>query len=111
MGLRGPGKNSGLNRENPDILIVMIAEKQIMRGGEEDKRDQNERERDGPSKACRGNKWHSATAPCSNAKIDLYWSSVHLIRRSGLILYSSPLLFGQLNVIECQKLLFMLNAN
>ncbi|KAH0969482.1 hypothetical protein GBA52_028663 [Prunus armeniaca] len=64
MGLRGPGKNSGLNRENPDILIVMIAEKQIMRGGEEDKRDQNERERDGPSKACRGNKWHSATAPC-----------------------------------------------
>lgn len=66
MELRGPGKNSGLNRENPDILIVMIAEKQIMRGGEEDKRDQNERERDGPSKACRGNKWHSATAPCSN---------------------------------------------
>ncbi|ONI33269.1 hypothetical protein PRUPE_1G413600 [Prunus persica] len=66
MGLRGPGKNSGLNRENPDILVVMIAEKQIMRGGEEDKRDQNERERDGPSKACRGNKWHSATAPCSN---------------------------------------------
>ncbi|CAL8996123.1 unnamed protein product [Prunus brigantina] len=64
MELRGPGKNSGLNRENPDILIVMIAEKQIMRGGEEDKRDQNERERDGPSKACRGNKWHSATAPC-----------------------------------------------
>ncbi|KAF7830478.1 homeobox protein ATH1-like [Senna tora] len=32
--------NRSLNRENPDILIVMIAEKQIIGGGEEDKRDQ-----------------------------------------------------------------------
>lgn len=36
--------NRSLNRENPDILIMMIAGKQIIRGGEEDKRDQRERE-------------------------------------------------------------------
>ena len=29
--------NRSLNRENPDILIVIIAEEQIMRGGGEDK--------------------------------------------------------------------------
>lgn len=41
MGLKGPGSNSGLRTENPDILIAEM--KQIMRGGceeEEDKRDQ-----------------------------------------------------------------------
>jgi hypothetical protein len=37
MWLRGPGMNRSLNRENPDILIVIIAEEQIMRGGGEDK--------------------------------------------------------------------------
>ncbi|KAF2304354.1 hypothetical protein GH714_030407 [Hevea brasiliensis] len=38
--------NRSLDRANPDILIVMIAVKQIMRGGEEDKR----REGMGPQK-------------------------------------------------------------
>ncbi|OMO86590.1 hypothetical protein COLO4_21045 [Corchorus olitorius] len=47
MELRGPGMNRSLNRENPDILIVMIAEKQKMRGCEEDKGNQGEeRERE-----------------------------------------------------------------
>ena len=45
MVLRGPAINRSLNRENPDILIVMIADKQIMRGGEEDKEDQRNREK------------------------------------------------------------------
>ncbi|KAK6236752.1 hypothetical protein SCA6_012089 [Theobroma cacao] len=45
MVLRGPAVNRSLNRENPDILIVMIAEKQKMRCGEKDKADQRERER------------------------------------------------------------------
>lgn len=45
MVLRGPASNRSLNRENPDILIVMIAEEQIMRGGEEDIDDQRVRER------------------------------------------------------------------
>ncbi|WRX31800.1 hypothetical protein QQP08_024287 [Theobroma cacao] len=47
MVLRGPAVNRSLNRENPDILIVMIAEKQKMRCGEKDKADQRERERSG----------------------------------------------------------------
>ncbi|XWS72465.1 hypothetical protein CRYUN_Cryun02cG0042000 [Craigia yunnanensis] len=61
MVLRGPAMNRSLNRENPDILIVMIAEKQITRGGEEDKGDQRKRERsnrEGPSQACNRNEWH-----------------------------------------------------
>lgn len=60
MVLRGPASNRSLNRENPDILIVMIAEEQIMRGGEADKGDQREKGGDGPSKACNRNKWHCA---------------------------------------------------
>ncbi|KAK9273676.1 hypothetical protein L1049_018486 [Liquidambar formosana] len=46
--------NRSLNRENPDILFVMIAEKQIMRGERrtkeirEKERKERERERDGP---------------------------------------------------------------
>lgn len=40
--------NRGLNRENPYILIVMIAEKkQIIRGGVKGKGNQKEREREG----------------------------------------------------------------
>ncbi|KAA8525174.1 hypothetical protein F0562_006962 [Nyssa sinensis] len=41
--------NRSLNRENPDILIMMIAEEQIVKGGEEDKGDQYSemREREG----------------------------------------------------------------
>ncbi|GLT97283.1 hypothetical protein SLE2022_148560 [Rubroshorea leprosula] len=62
LSLRRPAMNRSFNRENPDILIVMIAEKQIMRVSEEDKGDQ----RDGPSKACSRNECHTATAPRSN---------------------------------------------
>ncbi|KAI4316538.1 hypothetical protein L6164_024514 [Bauhinia variegata] len=50
MSLRRPAMNRSLNRENPDILIMMIAEKQMITGGEEDKRDQREREEMGPVK-------------------------------------------------------------
>ena len=59
MVLRRPAMNRSCNRENPDILIVMIAEKQIMRGGEDDK----ERETMGPQKPARE---MSGTAPKSN---------------------------------------------
>lgn len=56
--------NRSLNRENPDILIVMIAEKQqIIGGGEEDKRDQRERVELGPLKPATE---MSDTAPYSN---------------------------------------------
>ncbi|KAJ6698114.1 hypothetical protein OIU79_011616 [Salix purpurea] len=41
--------NRSCSRENPDILIVMIAEKQIMKGGEDDQ----EREIMGPQKPAR----------------------------------------------------------
>ncbi|CAK9180003.1 unnamed protein product [Ilex paraguariensis] len=54
MKLRGPAMNRSLNRRNPDVLVVMIAEKQIMRGNEEDKGDQFSEMRDrgmGPLKA------------------------------------------------------------
>ncbi|CAL0327129.1 unnamed protein product [Lupinus luteus] len=48
--------NKSLNRENTDILIMMIAEEQIIRGGDEDKRYQRDiergREKNGPSKGC-----------------------------------------------------------
>ncbi|KAG5225464.1 transcription factor Homeodomain-TALE-BEL family [Salix suchowensis] len=56
MALRRPAMNRSCNRENPDILIVMIAEKQIMRGDEDDK----ERETMGPQKPARE---MSGTAP------------------------------------------------
>ncbi|KAG6674396.1 hypothetical protein I3842_15G039000 [Carya illinoinensis] len=63
MGLRRPGMNRSLNRENPDILIVMIAEEQIMRGGGEDKGDQRQREGMGPLKTAAE---MSGTAPKGN---------------------------------------------
>ncbi|KAJ6758351.1 hypothetical protein OIU74_025094 [Salix koriyanagi] len=56
MALRRPAMNRSCNRENPDILIVMIAEKQIMRGDGDDK----ERETMGPQKPARE---MSGTAP------------------------------------------------
>ncbi|KAJ6674214.1 hypothetical protein OIU85_013140 [Salix viminalis] len=56
MVLRRPAMNRSCNRENPDILIVMIAEKQIMRGDGDDK----ERETMGPQKPARE---MSGTAP------------------------------------------------
>uniref|UniRef100_A0A6N2NFR9 Uncharacterized protein n=1 Tax=Salix viminalis TaxID=40686 RepID=A0A6N2NFR9_SALVM len=59
MVLRRPAMNRSCNRENPDILIVMIAEKQIMRGDGDDK----ERETMGPQKPARE---MSGTAPKSN---------------------------------------------
>ncbi|CAK7353000.1 unnamed protein product [Dovyalis caffra] len=65
MLLRGPAMNRSCNRENPDILIVMIAEKQIMRGGEDDK----ERERMGPQKPARE---MSGTAPKNYTVLLLY---------------------------------------
>jgi len=57
MFLRLPAMNRSFNRENPDILIMMIAGQQIIRGVEEDKRDQRE-PRHGPSKACNTNECH-----------------------------------------------------
>ncbi|KAM3710162.1 hypothetical protein ACB094_01G008900 [Castanea mollissima] len=50
MVLRRPGMNRSLNRENPDILIMMNAEQQIMRGGGEDKGEKREKEGMGPLK-------------------------------------------------------------
>lgn len=37
MVLRRPAMNRRLHRENPDILIVIIAVRQKMKGGEDDK--------------------------------------------------------------------------
>lgn len=59
MFLRVPAMNRSLNRENPDILNMMIAGKQIIRGVEDDKRDQRERKM-GPVKPATQ---MSATAP------------------------------------------------
>ncbi|KAF9662325.1 hypothetical protein SADUNF_Sadunf18G0041200 [Salix dunnii] len=56
MVLRRPAMNRSCNRENPDILIVMMAEKQLMRGDE----DEKERETMGPRKPARE---MSGTAP------------------------------------------------
>ncbi|KAG6626325.1 hypothetical protein CIPAW_15G039900 [Carya illinoinensis] len=74
MGLRRPGMNRSLNRENPDILIVMIAEEQIMRGGGEDKGDQRQREGMGPLKTAAE---MSGTAPKG-------WSRLILLDRQQL---------------------------
>lgn len=60
--------NRSLNRENPDILIVMIAEQQMMRGGEEDKGGQSQREGMGPLKPATE---MSGTAPRSNVFLSL----------------------------------------
>lgn len=54
MGLKGPGSNSGLRTENPDILIAEM--KQIMRGGGGQKRSEKI---NGPSKACKRNECHT----------------------------------------------------
>ncbi|KAK7835666.1 hypothetical protein CFP56_023315 [Quercus suber] len=66
MVLRRPGMNRSLNRENPDILIMMIAEQQIMRGGGEDKEEKREKEGLGPLKPVTQ---MSDTAPKSNVSI------------------------------------------
>lgn len=63
MVLRRPGMNRSLNRENPDILIMMIAEQQIMRGSGEDKGEKREKEGMGPLKPVTQ---MSDTAPKSN---------------------------------------------
>jgi len=63
MFLRLPAMNRSLNRENPDILIMMIAGQQIIRGVEEDKRDQRESQDMGPVKPATQ---MSATAPNTN---------------------------------------------
>ena len=55
--------NRKWSRGNPDILIMMIAEKQIMRGGADDKGVQSEG-RDGPFKACNRNEWHCTLEYC-----------------------------------------------
>ncbi|KAI9378197.1 hypothetical protein POPTR_018G054600v4 [Populus trichocarpa] len=102
MVLRRPAMNRSCNRENPDILIVMIADEQIMRGGEDDK----ERETMGPQKPARE---MSGTAPKSNLlphhsffflslSIPLFYSCVALLSLSlsslvsmkGSILCISP---------------------
>lgn len=75
MVLRRPGVNRSLNRENPDILIVMIAEQQMMRGGEEDKGGQSQREGMGPLKPATE---MSGTAPRSNVFLSLFLFSAHL---------------------------------
>ncbi|KAI9191613.1 hypothetical protein LWI28_010850 [Acer negundo] len=52
LSLRRPAMNRSLNRENPRILIMMMdicREKQILR---------DERQRNGPSKACNRYEWH-----------------------------------------------------
>ncbi|CAJ1973528.1 unnamed protein product [Sphenostylis stenocarpa] len=71
MFLMVPAMNRSLNRENPDILIMMIAGKQIIRDVEEDKSDQREREYMGPVKPATQ---MSATAPNTNDHI--YWQGV-----------------------------------
>uniref|UniRef100_A0A0A0LN23 Uncharacterized protein n=1 Tax=Cucumis sativus TaxID=3659 RepID=A0A0A0LN23_CUCSA len=69
MVLRRPGRNRNFNRENPDILIMMIAVDQIIRGCEQDKGDGTERKGMGPLKPA--------------TKRDLVWG----FRSKFLILY------------------------
>ncbi|WVZ19276.1 hypothetical protein V8G54_006598 [Vigna mungo] len=71
MFLRLPAMNRSLNRENPYILIMMIAGKQIIRGVEEDKRDQRESQDMGPVKPATQ---MSATAP----NTDVFTLLLHL---------------------------------
>lgn len=74
--------NRSLNRANPDILIAMIAVKQIMRGGDEDKR----MEEMGPQKPATE---MSGTAPKSNLLPSLSLSlSVYLLVFSRVGLFS-----------------------
>lgn len=72
MFLRVPAMNRSLNRENPDILIMMIAGKQ--------KRDQiREREgEDGPSKACNSNECHCTkhSSPLLSCLFSLFYLSL-----------------------------------
>ncbi|CAK9312466.1 unnamed protein product [Citrullus colocynthis] len=57
MVLRRPGRNRSFNRENPDILIMMIAVDQIIRGCEQDKGDGTERKGMGTLKPATKSKW------------------------------------------------------
>ncbi|KAA0060995.1 hypothetical protein E6C27_scaffold501G001300 [Cucumis melo var. makuwa] len=57
MVLRRPGRNRSFNRENPDILIMMIAVDQIIRGCEQDKGDGTERKGMGPLKPATKSEW------------------------------------------------------
>lgn len=57
MVLRRPGRNESFNRENPNILIMMIAVDQIIRGHEQDKGDDTERKGMGPLKPATKSKW------------------------------------------------------
>ena len=75
MVLRRPGMNRSLNRENPDILIMMIAEQQIMRGGGEDKGEKREKEGTGPLKPVTQ---MSDTASKSNVFTHWYFTFVWL---------------------------------
>ncbi|KAK7410134.1 hypothetical protein VNO78_00675 [Psophocarpus tetragonolobus] len=93
MFLSLPAMNRSFNRENPDILIMMIAGKQIIRGVEEDKADQRERPKMGPVKPATQ---MSATAPNTNTK------ESDAPNLDGV--YETPLLgFGCLN-----KIMFLL---
>ncbi|KAF1893509.1 hypothetical protein Lal_00001993 [Lupinus albus] len=84
MFLRHSAMNRSLNRENPDILIMMIAGKQIIRGGEEDKRDQREREKKmGPVKPATE---MSGTAPKSSGRTKYKYLEI-----SSEVSYSSGL--------------------
>lgn len=57
MVLRRPGRNRSWHRENPDILIMMIAVDQIIRGREQDKGDGTERKGMGPLKPATKGEW------------------------------------------------------
>ncbi|KAJ6295671.1 hypothetical protein OIU78_023657 [Salix suchowensis] len=102
MALRRPAMNRSCNRENPDILIVMIAEKQIMRGDEDDK----ERETMGPQKPARE---MSGTAPkrslhiLSTGVVQTTLSSVYKVCWSTLY-YRVCLLLGDHHSANVNKL-------
>ncbi|GAB4837117.1 hypothetical protein Ancab_002028 [Ancistrocladus abbreviatus] len=66
--------NRSFNRENPDILIVMIAVKEQIIRGNEDKEEINEREKRGregtmgPPCAEHRNEWHCSRSGDSSMK-------------------------------------------
>lgn len=85
MVLRRPGMNRSLNRENSDILIMTIAEQQIMRGGGEGKGEKREKEGMGPLKPVTQ---MSDTAAKSNVfTLFLYLSLLSLLCGSAFFLY------------------------
>ncbi|KAG7029268.1 hypothetical protein SDJN02_07606, partial [Cucurbita argyrosperma subsp. argyrosperma] len=79
MVLRRLGRNRSFNRENPDILIMMIAVDQIIRGHEQDKGDGTERKGMGPLKPVTKSEWLCTQGQISLSPLSLLLSPHPLV--------------------------------